>query len=260
MKQSDQIKLLIGQYSVGGAEVFHDVRIGQIKNLENRDRLLKYDIKADIVVDYKGGGESVGLARPHLLIVEIANRDRVGWPSPDTELYNKKAGDRFEDLQRIVLENNDVFSDIEIRFLDGSADRFRARKMKGATARNWNALEAEIEIALSQIESLNKSDPGIQDAVLGRIWARWLRILSYRFPGWRRKEMKEADLSTIQSDLYAHNIISLTPKDYKIINQNLMAIAEGGDVDWNQIRKLSSEMQKILAFAKERLVRVSDRG
>ncbi len=75
---------------------------------------------------------------------------------------------------------------------------------------------------------------------------RWLRILGMRFPAKGRKQLVDADIRTIQKDLFDAGIVKLPPADYFFSHQSIVALSEGGDVEWATITRLDDDLRNVL--------------
>ena len=88
--------------------------------------------------------------------------------------------------------------------------------------------------------------------VVTRLWSNWLRIVGYLHPGRERRELKTADLRTIQKDLFDQQLISLPPARYRAIHESLLAAFEGGDFEAQDLLALEPEVRRLLNWAAER--------
>ncbi|OYD80153.1 hypothetical protein CHT98_32700 (plasmid) [Azospirillum brasilense] len=75
-------------------------------------------------------------------------------------------------------------------------------------------------------------------------------MFAYRYPA-TKGVLKQADLRTIQSDLYAKQVLLTHPRNYRPTHRSLMAIMEGGDVDWSRVRQLKPELERLVAQARK---------
>lgn len=157
-----------------------------------------------------------------MIVVEILGRDREF--EDDDPAGEREALRRFEVIQKAVeaLNRKGRKTEFLIRFFDVSAAQARARTLK---KREPIPDDAEI-------------------AALTLLAARWTRAL--RLCG-KRYRMSDAHLQTIQSDMYSRTVLTMGPKDYTKVHRSVMALHEGGDVDWDAIRRLGPELERLNA-------------
>jgi hypothetical protein len=93
----------------------------------------------------------------------------------------------------------------------------------------------------------------VRATVLALVWSRALRLVAWRHPGRRRKELKFADLRTIQKDLYDYKILTLPPARYRKSHRAIMAIVEGGTFSCEAVLALEGELLALWRWASDHL-------
>lgn len=218
------------------------------------------DIPTDITLDLVGkwSGKAERNGRPALLIVEIANRQRRhAVPSRVRGIRQSingkavaleaEARARFEAISSAVAELDPDYVGFQIRFLDVSADQAVARGLHGTKVRRSADMLEEIENTLAFLTDYKpESADHLQTTYLAHLWTRWLRIMANRWPGLRSREMRFADVRAVQKDLFDNDVLKTTPADYHRINRSVLALAEGGDVEWDQIAKLVDDLKGVV--------------
>jgi hypothetical protein len=225
-------------------------------NIPARSLDIPTDITLDLVGKWSGKAERIG--RPALVIVEIANRQRRhAIPSRVSGIRRSingkavaleaEARARFEAISSAVAKLDPDYVGFQIRFLDVSADQAVARGLHGTKVRRSADMLEEIENTLAFLSDYKpKSADRKQTTYLAHLWARWLRIMANRWPGLRSKEMLFADVRAVQKDLFDNDVIKTTPAEYHRINRSVLALAEGGDVEWDQIGKLVDDLKRVV--------------
>jgi hypothetical protein len=199
--------------------------------------------------------------RPKLLIIEIPNRGRdvaLADVLTGLTLVASSVAEESEALRRIeiigaALEGLPATEvGFQIRFLDVSVDQAQARSLRKISTTD-DALRGELELANATLADAAKREDGERRLLTAITWCRWLRILGIRFPARGHMELKMADLRTIQKDLYDAGIVAISPADYFEIHRSVIALTEGGDVEWRDFDRLASDLQRILKHVSDRL-------
>jgi hypothetical protein len=227
-----------------------------IANVPARSLDIPSDITLDLVGNWSGKAERNG--RPTLLIVEIANRQRRhAVPSQVRGIRRSISGQavaleaearaRFEAISSAVAELAPDYVGFQIRFLDVSADQAVARGLHGTKVRRSADMLEEIANTLAFLSDYKpESADHLRTAFLAHLWTRWLRIMANRWPGLKSKEMRFADVRAVQKDLFDNGVIRTTPADYHRINRSVLALAEGGDVEWGKIAQLADDLKGVV--------------
>lgn len=255
MNEETQIDAMKAELKAAGYELSSNVAARSIN--------VPIDISLDLVGKWSGQAERNG--RPTVLIVEVANRQRRhAVPSRVKGIRQSidgkavalevEARARFEAISSAVAELDPDYVGFQIRFLDVSADQAVARGLHGTKVRRSADMLEEIENTIAFLtEYKPESADHLQTTYLAHLWTRWLRIMANRWPGLRSKEMLFADVRAIQKDLFDNNVIETTPADYHRINRSVLALAEGGDVEWDQIAKLVDDLKSVVTMFQDHL-------
>jgi hypothetical protein len=214
-------------------------------------------MRLDLVAKLSEGrptGQEV--SKPKLIIIEIANRVRPPRTDQFDTSYEARSVTRFKEISRAIGSREDSSILFLIRFLDVSADQAHARALREINVRDRVQLERELVSVQAKLDAAEGLDNVTRGLNLAWAWARWLRIMANRFPA-RRGELKRSDLRTVQKDLFDGGIISLTPSQYFIPHQNLMAIFEGGDVSWEKIEQLRRPLHQLLKYVETTVLSTS---
>jgi hypothetical protein len=255
LTERDQLTALVAEYQA--AELFVDLDVPAER--------VELAIESVRTLDLVGWTNEARSGRP-ALIVEIANRTRSRgrlrkppwrseqWTDEQTRL------DRFERIGSAVRSvQADAASPktslaFVIRFLDVTADQTRARSVEKVKVRIGREIREELTRTRALLEFLDKVD-SVELRALGymREWARWLRLLAKRFPA-RRRVLPEADLRTIQKELFDRLILPLSPDVYQDLHAEVAAVVEGGDVDWSRLMKLQTSLNGLLTWAEQAML------
>jgi hypothetical protein len=254
MNDETQLKAMVAELTAAGYEVLTDVR-GELIETEAAPKLTRMEgIKLDIVAELAQPDKQDG-HQPHLLIIEIANRRR----SPEARLRTGRAPPRYveddEALKRFEIISAGLadvpYAELQIRFFDVSADQASARQLKGPLKAKDVMLKRLLEDQSTLVRSAGRDDLS-RALLITRLWSHWLRIVGNLHPGRERRELKSADLRTIQKDLYDQKVIDLTPGRYASIHRSLLAVFEGGDVEVRDLLELQPQVRRLLDWAADR--------
>jgi hypothetical protein len=254
MNEETQLKAMVAELTAAGYKVLTDVR-GELVGTEAAPRLTRLEgIKLDIVAELTQPDKQDG-HQLRLLIVEIANRRRP----PEPRLRTARALPRYveddEALKRFEIISAGLadvpHADLQIRFFDVSADQASARQLKGPLKAKDVMLKRLLEDQSTLVRSAGRDDLS-RALLITRLWSNWLRIVGNLHPGRERRELKSADLRTIQKDLYDQKIIDLTPGRYATIHRSLLASFEGGDVEVHDLLELQPQVRRLLDWAADR--------
>ncbi|WP_430387994.1 hypothetical protein [Blastomonas fulva] len=255
MNEETQIDAMMAELKAAGYE--------PIANVPAHSLDIPSDITLDLVGKWSGKTERNG--RPALLIVEIANRlRRQAFPSRASGIRRRISGRavaleaearaRFEAISDAVAKLDPEDVEFQIRFLDVSAEQAFARSLHGTKVRRSVDMLEEIEGTLAFLGAYKpESADHLQTTFLAHLWTRWLRIMANRWPGSRSSQMKFADVRAVQKDLFDNDVIKTAPADYFRINRSILALAEGGDVEWDQIAKLVNDLKDIVTRFRDHL-------
>ncbi|MFN3625987.1 MAG: hypothetical protein ACK4TP_18280 [Hyphomicrobium sp.] len=254
MTERDQLEALKAEYRAKGFFVETDVPSSKTRLTIEGVRFL------DLVA-----WASEGMEELPAIVVEIANRSRPRRgrrPSLTTEWADERSRlERFEAISRAIeklrpLEKGDPAPvGLVIRFFDVTADQTRARRVADVNVRSAADIAAEIQRTRAMLAEVDKNkNLEIRALLYAREWARWLRLLGRRFPA-RRRALPEADLRTIQKELADRLILkTLSPEEYKPMHAAILAVAEGGDVEWAQLNRLGNFLKQLLDWAEAAMV------
>jgi hypothetical protein len=254
MNEETQLKAMAAELTAAGYKVRTDVVGDQLDTGAARlARLegIRLDIVAELVRPDGPDDEN-----PDLLVIEIANRRR---PAEDRIPAGRRAMPRYvedeEALKRFEMISEALAdvprAEFQIRFLDVSADQATARQLKGPLKSKDAMLKRLTEDRSALVRSAGRDDLS-RALVVARLWSSWLRIVGKLHPGSERRELKDADLRTIQKDLFDQQIIDLRPGRYAVIHRSLMAVVEGGDVDLRDLTELQPQVWRLLDWATDR--------
>lgn len=219
-----------------------------------------FDIPTDITLDLVGkwSAKAERNGRPALLIIEIANRQRRPVVASQVKGIRQRidsqavaleaeARARFKAISTAVAELDPNYVGFQIRFLDVSADQAVARGLQGTKVRRSADMLEEVDNTLAFLSAFKpESADHLQTTYLAHLWTRWLRIMANRWPGLRSREMRFADVRAVQKDLFDNDVIKTSPVVYHRINRSVLALAEGGDVEWDQLAKLVDDLKDIV--------------
>jgi hypothetical protein len=255
LTEKDQLAALVAEYQASGLFVDLDVSAER----------LEFGIEGVRTLDLVGWTSEARSGRP-ALIVEIANRTRsLGrsrkppwraerWTDEQTRL------DRFQRIARAIRSAQAEPASPEmplafvIRFLDVTAEQTRARAVEKVKVRVGREIREELTRTRALLDYLDKVDiVELQALGYAREWARWLRLLARRFPA-RRRALPEADLRTIQKELFDRLVLPLSPDIYQDLHAELAAIVEGGDLDWSRLLKLETPLKGLLSWAEQTML------
>lgn len=254
MNESTQLKAMAAELTAAGYKVRTDVVGDQPEIVDARLAGLE-GIRLDIVAEHARPDEQ-GDEHPDLLVIEIANRRRPaegrvragGRPLP-RYVEDEEALKRFEMISAAL---SDVpRAEFQIRFFDVSADQAAARQIKRPLKAKDAMLVRILEDRSMLVRSAGRDDLS-RALVVTRLWSSWLRIAGNLHPGRDRRELKNADLRTIEKDLYDQQIIDLRPGRYASIHQSVLAAFEGGDLDVQNLLALQPHVRQLLDWASER--------
>lgn len=254
MNEDTQLKAMAAELTAAGYEVRTDV-VGDQSDIGDARLARLEGIRLDIVAEHARPDEQ-GDEHPDLLVIEIANRRRPagsrvragGRPLP-RYVEDEEALKRFEMISAALADV--PRAEFQIRFFDVSADQAAARQIKGPL----KAKDAMLDRILKDRSTLVRSagrDALSRALVVTRLWSSWLRIAGNLHPGRDRRELKNADLRTIQKDLYDQQIIDLRPGRYATIHHSVLAAFEGGDLDVKNLLDLQPHVRQLLDWASKR--------
>lgn len=255
MTERDQLDAMVLEYTARGLSVETDVPVDRTElSIEGVSRL-------DVVA--WSNGDKAG---PPVLIVEIANRTRR-LPRKKPEWRSEVSTDeqarlaRFERISRALQETSGSSpggastTSFVIRFFDVSAEQSRTRQVKAINVRSAEAIAKELARTRATLEVAKALEmEELRALAFGREWSRWLRLLARRFPA-RRRALPEADLRTIQKELYDRQIMpDLAPYAYQRMHDALLAVGEGGDVSWECLVKLETHIDRLLVWIEKAML------
>lgn len=254
MNEGIQLKAMAAELTAAGYNVLTDVRGGQLetRTVGTLTKLegIELDIVAELVQLNERNDEKVSF-----LVVEIANRRRrpegryrLARPLP-RYVEDDEALKRFEIISAALADVPQA--ELQIRFFDVSADQAAARQLKGSLKAKDAMLERLMEDWSMLARSAGREDLS-HALVVTRLWSHWLRIVGNLHPGRDRRELKNADLRTIQKDLFDQQIIDMKPSRYATIHQTLLAVFEGGEINLDDLIELQPQVRRLLDWAVER--------
>lgn len=251
MNEDTQLKAMAAELAAAGYDVGIDVPGEQLADVTfGRLEGMRLDIVASLVRPGDRDEE-----HPGLLVIEVANRrrppgdrSRAGRPPP-RYVEDEEALERFEVISSALADL--PHAELQIRFFDVSADQAAARQVKGPLRNKEAMLKRIAEDRSTLVRSAGRDDLS-RALVVARLWSSWLRIVGKLNPGSRRSELKDADLRTIQKDLFDQQVIDLRPASYAAIHRSLLAAFEGGDVDVRDLIGLQPQVWKLLDWAGDR--------
>ncbi|MGF9566950.1 hypothetical protein AAIH70_25945 [Neorhizobium sp. BT27B] len=192
--------------------------------------------------------------QPKFVIVEVANRAR---PKPlmrgririrlkhipeDVEALH-----RFEAISAVLFDRADAV--LQIRFFDISADQANARVLRETKVRVKKAMVEKLRDDQKWLSLAAQQPAGTHALIVARIWAHWVRVVGHIFPGQEHVELKQADLRTIQKDLFDYKIVQMHPSHYAGIHNEILAVVEGGDISPARILELVPDLWLVLDAA-----------
>lgn len=254
MTERDQLDAIVLEYKARGLSVETDVPVYRTG--------LKIDGISRLDLVAWPNAEKAG--RP-ILIVEIANRTRyikreAAWGKEVSTDEGARLS-RFERISGALRETSGSATGevpatgFFIRFFDVSAEQSRTRQAKAINVRSAQAIANELARTREMLEAakaLNIEE--IRALAFAREWSRWLRVLARRFPA-RRRALPEADLRTIQKELYDRQIMpDLPPHTYQPMHDALFSVVEGGDVSWDCLVKLGSQLDRLLEWVEKAMI------
>lgn len=262
MTEREQLAAMVLEYSAHGLSVETDVPV-------NRTDL---GIKGVSRLDLVAWPTPERTGRP-ALIVEVANRTRhlqqkkPPWRA-EVSTDERARLNRFDHIARALRGASEnplapaSATNFVIRFFDVTAEQGRAREVTAVNVRSAEAVSQELKRTKAALEIARDWDlRDLRALAIAREWSRWLRLLGRRFPA-RRRALPQADLRTIQKELYDRLILpQLPPARYQQMHGALLAVFEGGDVDWGSLLELEVHLKTLLEWAaKAMLVDVVTRG
>lgn len=254
MNEEAQLKAMTAELTAAGYKVRTDVLGDQLE--VGAARLARLEgIRLDIVAHLVRSDEQVD-ERPELLVIEVANRRRPagGRPYKDRRPLPRFVEDE-DALVRFEMISGALAgvprAEFQIRFFDVSADQAAARQLKGPLKTKDAMLGRLTEDRSMLVRSAGRDDLS-RALVVTRLWSSWLRIVGNLHPGRERRELKNADLRTIEKDLFDQQIIDLKPGRYATIHHSVLATFEGGDVDLQHLLELQPHVWRLLDWASDR--------
>lgn len=192
---------------------------------------------------------------PRSIVVEVANRRRrvPGRSrlsrSVLTIIEDDAAVARFETISSVLRDRPDVA--FEIRFFDVSADQAAARELR-EPIRNKQAIEDRLRADRALLARSTGRDDLSRALLVTRLWSNWLRIVAHLHPGRDRRELKTADLRTIQKDLFDQELLDMRPEKYRPIHVSVLATFEGGHIAVESLLSLEPELGRLMDWAAKR--------
>jgi hypothetical protein len=252
MNETDQLKAMAAELVAAGYDVSRDV-LGRELKLELTEQSPLYNIRLDLVGEFKVKSDET-IERRHIVIIEVANRTRLvdqdgNWTPSQKFVDEDTAISRFKLISEGLAEHPTV--DFQIRFFDVSADQFAARRMKKDFKVKHHIMERVQEGQWLLARSAGRDDLS-RALVVARLWANWLRIVGNLHPGREHRELRVADLRTIQKDLFDHNVLEMRPYRYGILHRSLLAVTEGGDFEARELLELEPEVRALFSWATAR--------
>jgi hypothetical protein len=252
MNEAAQLDAMAAELVAAGYEVSRDVPGGQL-GLDLSAQSPLHKITLDLVARLRDTSSEAG-ERPHLVIVEVANRTRLvqrdgGAAARRTFVEEDEAVSRFRSISEGVAQHPAVV--FQIRFFDVSADQFAARRMR----KGFRAKQSIIERVQESQRLLARSaarDHLSRALVVARLWAHWLRIAGNLHPGRDHQEFRVADLRTIQKDLFDQQVLQMSPSRYGTLHRSLLAASEGGDFEPRDLLLLEPHVRALLKWAAAR--------
>ncbi|MCZ8280378.1 MAG: hypothetical protein O9313_18765 [Acetobacteraceae bacterium] len=252
MNETAQLAAMEAELVALGYGVRQDI-LGDKLGLELSPESHLRKMTLDLVGKLKATSDQVP-ERPHLVIIEVANRTRA--IHRDGKLVSRREFVTEDDALsrfRIISENLAQYQtvDFQIRFFDVSADQFAARRMKKDFKVKHHIMERVQEGQWLLARSAGRDDLS-RALVVARLWANWLRIVGNLHPGREHRELRVADLRTIQKDLFDHNVLEMRPYRYGILHRSLLAVTEGGDFEARELLELEPEVRALFSWATAR--------
>ncbi|WP_449253184.1 hypothetical protein [Brevundimonas naejangsanensis] len=254
MNEATQIEAMRAELVAQGYEVHVDVLAASIG-------LPELEGLGDFVADLIGvrlNALNPKARWPHeILIVEVTNRQQR--PDPHTRrgfpargiVSDQEALARFSKIANSI--RNQPWIEFEIRFLDVSADQVAARKLKPGSAAGREKLRQRFLRDTEALASVQNAPMLVRATIVARLWANWLRVAAYRFPGRQRMELKTADLRIIQKDLYDHGVLDMPPREYRALHDAVLSVTEGGDVECERLLKLEAPLQALWSWMAQKI-------
>ncbi len=250
MKEEAQLKAMAAELVAQGCDVRTDVPGAELGLGDDAGRSLG-QLQLDIVAkSYRRREDAPDT--PKILIIEVANRTRR---APQTGAQKILTLPRFVDDEDAMLRFDLLSSaiagrpeiDLEIRFFDVSADQANARALPGGVGgKRLSTCLAHDQRLLARS---TRFDDIVRALIVARLWARWVRLAGNLNPGRARRELKLADLRTIQKDLFDQKVLTLTPHRYRVIHNAVLAIVEGGDIEPKLLLELEPDLRTLIRWA-----------
>jgi hypothetical protein len=252
MNETDQLKAMAAELVAAGYDVSRDV-LGRELKLELTEQSPLYNIRLDLVGEFKVKSDET-IERRHIVIIEVANRTRLAdqdgnWTPSQKFVDEDTAISRFKLISEGLAEHPTV--DFQIRFFDVSADQSAARHKKKVFKVKRHIMERVREDRWLLARSAGRDELS-RALVIARLWAHWLRIVGNLHPGREHRELREADLRTIQKDLFDQSLLKISPYRYGILHGSLLSVSEGGDLDPRKLLELEPEVRELLDWATAR--------
>jgi hypothetical protein len=246
MNEETQIQAIEAELRAAGYKVVRDRDIAELGLTEANIGRLWIDLYGELSAD-----RTTSAARPQRLIVEIANRRRSnqqGEQRPSRALLDDEAAEwRFKTLSSAIAGLDDA--ELQIRFLDVSADQASARKLTTTKVGRREEVADQLQKDWAMLGAARRWPMMVQGLLVARLWSHWLRILAYQYPGKGRRELQPADLRVLVKELYDQKVLSLQPRQYASIHRQILAITEGGDVDPSSLNFLRPHLEELLQLA-----------
>lgn len=249
MNEETQLHAMAAELVAAGYEVSRDVLGGQL-GLDLSAQSPLHTIRLDLVGRLRDASSELA-ERPHLVIIEVANRTRLfqrdgGAAARRKFVEEDEAVSRFRSISEGVAQHPDV--DFQIRFFDVSADQFAARQIRKGFRAKQNIIERVREGQRLLARSAGRDDLS-RALVVARLWAHWLRIAGNLHPGRAHQEFRVADLRTIQKDLFDQQVLQMPPSRYNTLHRSLLAISEGGHIEPRDLLALEPDVRALLRWA-----------
>lgn len=247
MKERAQLEAMKRELQAAGYKVTIDARA---LDVGFQDLDLDLDLLAEWPEDVPRAPD-----RPRKLIVEVANRTRPGEKDGDLGRFERRILDdaeavqRFEKITRAIEAFDEREVDFEIRFFDVSADQHAARVLGAREVRTIGGLAELLRTLNEHLTRAETLPADVRALVVAQAWTRLLRVIAHLHPGTGRRELPDADLRTIQKDLYDHKAMSLKPATYRRLHIDVLAIAEGGAGKAERLLELAPHVQELVAWA-----------
>lgn len=249
MNETSQIQAMKAELVAQGYLVSQDIGMHEIM-ARAEDRVRHANLTLDLVATMQPGAPRSG---PSTLIIEIANRARPGTGAGGAGLGvpdDEAAVGRFDAISAFVRTRDDL--DFQIRFLDVSRERARARGTRAKAPGDREAIARELGEATRRLAEVADAPGDLKALMVARLWAKWARAAGQMHAGRSDRSMRTADLRTIQKELYDHQVVAMPPTEYNAVQRDLMAINEGGDFSAANVLRLEGEVRSLLAWVSAR--------